>query len=402
VGCERTSSPYVLRSLNGKQTEATEDDLGQPFAVEIGAPLVDGPRVWLPFAESGGRSARAGVLQVQPTLTESALHEFDAAVAGGGPPRVVAVGANLVLAALVTSGKTRAYRLGMLTAGQLTWGHDVADPGAADDSTAFDLKASRDSVGLVFDTWDLKLRRGRIAGVFFSTDALQNPLSAKEFGLSGDAESPRLLPRPGGFWLTWITHVKSQTAQAEADAPELAGESYVTALPLGFDGSPSGEERALTPIHGFARSYDLAAGHGGAFLLAWRDEPGVSGVEGGAVYLAQVSEQGAGQPGLVAAPGPLAGTAPSLVFDSNPGGGAPHGWLSLESEAGGTWLGALSPEGTLLGPLHGDTVLGAGALLAASGGRLLVAEPRAQDLQLQWMSCPAVNAASDAGLAGGR
>jgi hypothetical protein len=415
TGCEVLPATYVLRAEGGTTNQAASaapavsgeetfpvaqpEDLARPFGVEMGAPVVDGDRLWLPFAQTGDRGGRVGVVDLRPALVESRLHAWEGVSAEAGPPRVAPIGERLIVALPFASAKSRGFRLGEFAAGELKWGRDVADPGAPDDSTAFDLKVAEGNVGLVWDTWDSKLRRGKITGVFFAADAPSHELGVREFAATSDAESPRLLSRPGGFWLTWIARSVAQApAQRDPDSPEVGPESYVVALPLSNTGSPAGNERAVTPLQGFAQSYDLATSVDGGFFLTWRDEPGVTGVEGGAIYLAEVTEHSVGTPVRVVTPGEIAGTAPSLVFDSNPSAGAPRGWLSIESDAGATWLGALGPSGVVLSVLHGDEHLGAGTVLGVSAGELLVAEPRRQDLEVRRLRCTSEAAVLDAGV----
>jgi hypothetical protein len=310
--------------------------------------------------------------------------------------------------------KQRGFTLTQLTLDSelpVSW---LQDPGATDDSLAYDLAVNQAGFALVWDTWDNKRRQGRLAGVFHTgttINTLPKLVEAKFISLSTEAESPRLLPRAEGYWLLFRVRVKHPEVGvavpgAAAGAPtqespdiaetETIQPSYLAAVLLDKNGAAESAERAVTPTQGYVHSFDLAsntAGH--SLLLTWLDAPGSVGGEGGTLHSSVLNEQDFKAEQLPAATPPLRVTEQLLGAPSLTPGETPESmlWLSFEgNDTGGsdsaTWFAPLSPEGALLSAPRTDPVVGSGTLVAFHHGKLLIAIPRGRDVILRWVTCP--------------
>ena len=85
---------------------------------------------------------------------------------------------------------------------------------------------------------------------------------------NADAEAPRLLARPGGFWLAWLARRAEAAEDAGANgAPEGPGERrsyrWVELVSLDAKGEPTSAVRRVSPEKGRAASFELARFGGG-------------------------------------------------------------------------------------------------------------------------------------------
>src|SRR5262249_23638556 len=122
-------------------------------------------------------------------------------------------------------------------------------------------------------------------------------------GPNTDAGSPRIIARPGGYWLAYVARgeersKKKPAPQGEDEQDDTAqGEAIATgwieAVPLDASGTPSGAPRAVTPKKGYALSFDLELGDGGGALIAWRDDDTPTGSGGGKLSSVLVRPGGA-------------------------------------------------------------------------------------------------------------
>lgn len=111
---------------------------------------------------------------------------------------------------------------------------------------------------------------------------------------SSDAESPRLIARPGGgFWLGWL----ARRSEDEPYAVEAPGEKrafrWVEVVPLGPSGEAAGPVRRVTSEKGRAASFELAL-HGSELVVMVQDE--LSSAEGAGARIVRHVVRDKGEP----------------------------------------------------------------------------------------------------------
>jgi hypothetical protein len=258
---------------------------------------------------------------------------------------------------------------------------------------AMDLAATAQRAVIV---WDDILGTSKRSSVMLATlDVAAMRLASPARPASAEAESaehPRLVARPGGYWLAYVVRgvdpkAKKRSAQEDDEDREL-GEaittSYVELVPLDESGAPAGVGRAVTPTRGHVLAYDLELGDDGSALVAWRDDDTPTGSSGGRLFAAVVRLGGVGEPR------PLA--------EETAGAGVPDllpGWIVLGSVSGATRIAALSPRGELLDELAPEKSLGAGVPIAAQKDAILWARPMGKAMRLSVVRCK--QPAADAG-----
>jgi hypothetical protein len=220
-----------------------------------------------------------------------------------------------------------------------------------------------------------------------------------------DADTPQIIARPGGYWLSYLVHGVAKTAPtAEGDDEpddaglpgkkpskkgarndddsdtEAAGEAiahqWIELLPLDENGFSAGAARAVTPKDARVIGYDLASGADGRAVLLYREDDTPSGSHGGRVKTVIAELGGIGDPQVIADEGVGAGVP--MLFG---------GWVVIHSLTGPVQLGAIGPKGELLSELSPETALKQGELLAADGDAFLVATPAGRAMKLSVARC---------------
>src|SRR5690606_13427836 len=161
---------------------------------------------------------------------------------------------------------------------------------------------------------------------------------------------------------------------------------WIEVVPLDLDGNLTSQPLRVSDADAMVQGFDLEAGHGGGLVLSWRQDFANAGTNGGAVWTARLSADGALEAFPVEAP-TAGGTLPVLLFDPNPPSGSPHGWLSLEAKGGDSALAALSPFGHPLEVLTGNVGLGVASVLGVLQGQMLLATPKGRDINLRLAQC---------------
>ncbi len=218
--------------------------------------------------------------------------------------------------------------------------------------------------------------------------------AGQELKGTSDAESPALVARPGGYWLSWIaeqapdggTATKSHTDAGPSDEVERlvdVGPRVLMTLMLDGAGKASGSARQVSAPRSHVVGFSAALLPDGALSLTWREDDATPGVEGGPPTLARVGLDGAVSRSKVEDEELSAG-APSLLSDPKPGGDV---YMALESASDGTRVGVLSPTGLKLDSLIGDRLLRGADLLAAGDRKLFVAKSRGRAIELSVLEC---------------
>jgi hypothetical protein len=376
--------------------EPDEDsvDPTAPFAVEIGrGALFDGG-----FAAGARRDAEGGAVAMVATIGADGrggkLVRLGRSRGDLDPPVVAGAGASVLAVLLEPNAGGRALKVARVTGTDVTWGPEFSE--GRDDSLAVDIAASGARAVVVWD--DLSGGAGeaqRSSVMLASLDvvtmrplALARPVSSASL----DASSPRLVSRPGGFWLGYVAHGDEDAKKKQrrpADDDDDQGEpittSWVEIVPLDESGGPAGAARAITPKNGHVLSFDLALGENGNALVAFRDDDVPTGSGGGKVSATLVRLGG--------------GSDPHVLVEEAGNTGAPTllpGWISLASVNGATRIAAMTPSGELLDALAAEPSLGAGEPIAATRDVVLWARPLGKAMRLSVVRCRQ-RASGDAG-----
>jgi hypothetical protein len=221
-----------------------------------------------------------------------------------------------------------------------------------------------------------------------------------------DAEEPRLVARPGGYWLAWLVDVASAQGRARTYDP---GESEVAAaagagndnskvngnangargievLALDATGQPAGNVRRIRTDSTRVVGYDLTANAAGNAWLVWRQDASSAGASGGRVLMAEVQSDGpheivpvreedvgSGEPTWLA-------PAPAAELPWQP-------WLTFPDQRVRTLLVPMDDPHPASAPLRLAADLQGAAALAAVSGRVLFAQPKGGWLELFVAAC---------------
>lgn len=382
------------------------DDPTAPFAVEVGRGAVfDGG-----FAVGARRDEKSGAVGMIATLGRDGnggrLVRLGR-LRGDLDPPVVAGAGNAVIAVMVEPnagnpnlGGGRALRVAKVEGTQVTWGPEL--PEGRDESQAIDVAASAQRAIVAWD--DLVGTTEKRSAIMLATvDVATMKVVTLAHAVSTnneDAERPRLVARPGGYWLAYAVRgaadPKKKKANEEDDRElgESITTSFVTLVPLDESGAPTAAGRAVTPKSGHVLTYDLEIGEDGGAIVAWRDDDTPTGSGGGRLLVTLARLGGGGEPRELAEE-----TAGAGVPDLLPG------WLSLASVNGPTRIAALSPRGELVDELAPEKSLGAGVPIAATRDAILWARPMGKPMRLSVVRCkqrPVSDAGAGAADAGGR
>jgi hypothetical protein len=215
---------------------------------------------------------------VRASLDLGAVTTLDVGLALGDdpPPSPRLHGATVFVASFarprtdggaVAGGKTRVLAISRVEGATLVSAGAIVQQ--ADDSLAFDLAWPAGDAGAPLVAWDedappragaLLSDRGVVKVQALGAEAKARVVSPD----TTDAEAPRLLARPGGFWLAWLARRAEPAEDAgEAGVSEGPGErranSWIELVTLDAKGEPTSPVRRVSPEKGHVASFDLAA-----------------------------------------------------------------------------------------------------------------------------------------------
>jgi len=366
----------------------------EPFAVEVGrgASIDGGFAVGVKHQRRSpaGQATIAAVAVLDAKASKVDLVELETTRADMDAPLVVGHGGRWIAAMLEPNASGLALRLVQQQQGNLRWGAEL--PQGRDESLAFDM-AFGERTGVV--VWDDVSADGDRATVMLAAvdgDSLQGRGRARAVSAEDvHAELPRIIARPGGFWVSWVARAKGEVEQGERPEGRFAAEridnSWLEVLMLDADGKAQGNPRAITSKDDHVLVYDIEPGKDGAAMFAWRDDDTPSGAQGGRVTAMLVEQSGAGQMQLVAEDKVGAGV-PTLLGR----------WIALPDGRGAVRLAPMTDDGQLAGELQREPVVGIGQLLGANDDVLLIARPSGKSVQLVSVACDrAINVAGAGG-----
>ncbi|WP_437967746.1 hypothetical protein WMF04_50820 [Sorangium sp. So ce260] len=388
-----------------------------PFAVEVGR----GTTFSGGFAVGAQREAEGGTVAMVATLSadgaQGKLVRLARSRGDMDPPVVAGAGGVILAAMLEPNAGGRAIKVARIEGEHVTWGAELAE--GRDESLALDIAASGERAIIVWDDVTRDGKRSRIMLASADVGTLRSVTSARPVSQpSTDAEMPRVIGRPGGYWLAYIARAeeparKAATKPSDGDedtaaAGETITHQWLEVVPLDESGALTSTPRAVTPKDGHVLAYDLTLGDDDGLVLAFRDDDTPSGSIGGRISAVLVRLGGASEPRVLvggaseqdappeAALGVGAGVPALLPGVRGPGvrgpgpGGAREGaaaWLAVANASGPTQLAALSARGEFADGLRAEPALGRGEPIAASAEALLVAHPAGKAMKLGLLRC---------------
>jgi hypothetical protein len=412
--CVRGSGQLTLSPSVALPDRAWDDVVDLPFSVEVGvgAALAGDFYVTALRSESHGSSvllARLGKQGEESELIELARVRDDAA-----PARVAGRDSELVVALLESAGGGRKLKLGSVQRPALPtsvrWGAELAQ--GNDESSAFDLALGEASVVVTWDDWDASGKQGDIRTAAWSRGSLGVPPRTGIASAPGhDAEAPRVVARPGGYWLAWLVNApqaggaklgeratpaaggQHEPDESAGQDPLVSSQRWIELVPLDAAGAKSGEVLRVTPPGRRVLGFDLATGPDGSAWLAWREDAPSVLAPGGRVVLG-VAHDGATSEHVIEEEDVGAGVPTWLAQDVREGTSAR--WLAFAGRGDAARILVIErPEAPPAALPLGKGLREASAL-AVQGNELLFAAPSARSVVLSVATCGEV--AIDAGV----
>ena len=395
---------FTLGSTNG----ADEDDdsgLDVPFAINVGDGLaIEGGFAVTAIDGRGSRSqARLGLMGTDAQRGRKI--DLGRVYGDADPPRVAGNAERLVLAMADMDAAGRTLSLARVDAPLkqpiVTRGSDISVAGSP--STLFSLALNGNQGVLAWDQEERSSDFSEVALVPFSVQSLT--LSGKPLVVSGkrvNADSPRVMTRPGGYWVAWV-QAGADAAPAGKSAPGKVaqkssgnssddhlnlvdmGTRELRALMLDASGHPLGKSLRVAEGESHVVAYDIGLLDDGSALLAWRDDDTAPGVESQVVRLARVGADGHVDFYRIEDESIGVG-APQLLIDTSV---LPQDrvWLALVNTGERTSVIKLLANGKPTGLVVGDAELGVANPLLRQQGRLLLVRQRGRGVDMETIRC---------------
>jgi hypothetical protein len=401
------SAVFTIGDVGGPTAEAEAAEDGSapddpppdvPFSVEVGQALAYGSGFAVAALKSSARSTQAIVALVDERAASGRSIDLGAVHGAAPPPRLAGGPGRVVVAVADSDASGGTMQLAAIEdparAPKVAWAREPA--AGWDTSGTFDVGLNDTHGLLVWEDVAPGSACGTISTVRFDADTLVSSKADAVSTHAASAEAPRVVSRPGGFWLGWISRpgcgegpmTRSAGGRSSDDehGPALdLGAGSLEVLRLDSRGDRSGEPVRVTGPLAHVIAYDIVALPDGGALLVFRDDTASPGAERTVVRLALVGVDGTVERSEIVDEAIGAGV-PSLLVDTQSVGG-PSAWLALEGASESTRLARLSASGRLLGGLDTEPAVGAGDVLAARGDRLLVGIPRGRAVELSVVTC---------------
>ncbi len=379
--------------------EDDEDVIDLPFSVEAGGavPTSDG------FALAALEHRKAVAVTVARDAASGSRLELADVHGDVEPPRLASEGDRVVAAVVGNDAGSSTLTLMAFqpSAGAASLKRGAQVSRSREAGAAFDLVLAPTRGLMVWDQWDAAKSHGTIEALGFDPVTAQGQAEPRVLSApDDDAESPRVMRRRGGFWVSWVSHGPPAKTARRAPRPALdrgdAGtegeyDSVVEVtprrlklVPLDERGVATAEPTLVTAPDAHVLAYD-AVPFGEGVLFAWRDDPTTLGAEAPKIHLARVAPDGTVALEVIDDE-EVAEGAPRLFTDRD-GTAQPRTWLALMGKRGRSRLGYIGPSGKLAGPLQDIAGFGLNEPLALESRRFLLAQPRGQALDLSVVRC---------------
>jgi hypothetical protein len=368
--------------------EAGDDEALLPFGVELGAalPIPSG------FAIAGIRGASQPFVSL---LREQGSRRVDLGeLHGEAETPALAASAESVLVALrSTDAAGFTIKLGKIVgAGGIEWGFELSKLGKS--VAGLELAANGKRAVLAYQKDEKTLSKLMLGA--FDSDSLKEPFEVKALDLK-DAEMPRVVPRAGGFWLSWVSVLGDAKlalpATEAAEDPEErdlleVGLRVIEVAKLDEQGRLQGQPLRVGEPRRQLLLFDVAALASGGLLIAARSDSAAPGAEGGAIVLSEVTPDGTVHDERLDDE-ELGTGAPVLLMDGNER--FPGPWLAVSAPNDTTRVGLVRGARTVL---HADPLLRNAEVLAVGDGSFLTQRARGRAAELRALSCSWPNDAS--------
>ncbi len=249
----------------------------------------------------------------------------------------------------------------------------------ADESTAFDVAWNEAGAGLV--AWDEDAPPSADASAkpltetyapegrgFVKVQAIGSAARRVASPESSDAESPRLLARPGGgFWLAWLARRAEDAGYAIESPGEKRAFRWVEIVPLTATGEPAGPVKRVSSEKGRAAAFELARS-GSDLVVMVQDEAASSDGAGARIVRHLVGEK---VDAADIVDGGVGTTVAELVPVASPGEAA-H-WLAWSDMSERAHLTPLGSGLVAAGMSTSEPVLDGARVLAAAAPDVLYA-----------------------------
>jgi len=419
VQAPRCSEPFPGKSftLGDKSSEgadagAQDDDDGTdqpalPFAVALGRGVAFGEGFAVSALRTSGGKTTAVVALLDAQAGSGRLAELGPLHADPDPPELAVLEDDLIALVHDSDAGGETLKLAALRPGaqkaEVVLGAEIAE--SRDESRAADVELGPERGVALWDEWSVSDKHGVIVSTSFARKDVSNVSKKRVVSApTEDAEAPRLVRRPGGFWAAWVARTVAPKQKLlpgkkpggpapapSAEAPDVPvvelGERFISVVPLDANGVASAEPKPATPKNAHVVVFDLATGPDGSALLSWRDDDSAPASDERRIHLARVRADGSVERHPVEDEGTGVG-APALVVDATPKDpNAPWAWLALDSVSDTTRLAAVNAGANLLDALGPEPVVRSAEVLAVSRGRLLVARPRGLAMELGVVEC---------------
>lgn len=395
-------APAPKPAATANDSDDTHEDELAPFAVELGRGVWSGGG----FAVGTQRQAEGGTVSMVATIGpdggDGKLVRLARSRGDFDPPVVAAAGSAILAAMMEPNAGGRSIRIAKVEGDKVTWGPELSE--SNDESLAVDIAATGLHAVVVWDDVPLGRERSVIELATFDVGAMRGSGARPVTPPSIDADVPRLAPRPGGFWLSYMVHGDAPTAPTaeKDDEPEDAGagkqgkskgsnnpddsdteaageaiaHQWIELVPLDESGFPTGAARPVTPKNSRVIGYDLDDGDDGRAVILYREDDTPSGSSGGRVKVVIAELGGVAEPRVIAEEG--VGTGVPLLYG---------GWIVIHSLAGPVRLGAIGPRGDVVSELQPEASLKLGEILTAHQDAFLVATPAGKAMKLGVVRC---------------
>lgn len=397
VGAGRVLTVGQANPKAVKPDEEDDQDVELPFSVDLGAARASGDRFGVGGIQTRGGESYAFIALVEQGGAGGQSVEISRVFGEVDPPAVAPYRGSWLAVVANRDASSVVLRLASLAppfdGAALRRGAELGS--ARPDAAEFALETSGESVLLAFT----KLEKGRgliqLARIDAEKLTLQGAAVTLATASDGDAESPHLTRRAGGYFLAYIVRGAAPRPKAvPARAPELdggaalslldQGPSAIEIVPLDEKGVAVGAPRRATPAAARAIAFDLASAPDGGALLVYRDDRDGPGLDRSSVEAVHFRADGS----LTTRTWEVGESAglPALLVDAEPPAARPWAWVFAASERAGG-LAALGAEPLALSELFADPNLVGAEVLAASHGRVLVGRVRGAQQELSVAEC---------------
>jgi len=401
----------ALFALGSESGSSEEDDSGLdvPFGINVGQAI--GYEGGFAVAAVDGRAGKShAILAVMgPNAENGRKLDLGRVYGDADPPAIAGDSRNLLVAIADMDAAGRTLRLLRVedTTGlaKVINGPDLS-VGESSSST-FSIAVNGEH-GIV--TWvepDKKTEVEQVVLAHFGVQSLALPKKPMIVSSAkSEAESPRVVSRPGGFWLGWVQSTPQKAGDRGSKNGNIASsrpsekkgpeddlglpavdlgvrELYVSSLDP--EARPVFGPLRVTEGASHAVSFEIATLGDGSAVITWRDDDTSPGVQAPLVHVARVGLDGHVERFRIEDESIGVGE-PQLLVDST-AAEEDRAWLAIGNTGEKVSIVRLLPNANPQLPIVDDTDIGVSYPLVRFGGALLVARQRGPSVDLEPLRC---------------